>query len=164
MFQRRPKNKQQFVWYFTAYFEDGHVIEQNDDTELGTSTMITVNHYAKESPLVAFELSHVNGKNKVTVDLITGAFIVNGVPIEANNDFSFEPKIDPKTKKQIKFSAKGKNLELQYWREKTEVLNATATMQEDRSVTYGDYTSSSNIGRYFIGWKSGKNQAILAVG
>lgn len=164
MFQRRPKNKRQFVWYFTAFFEDGSTIEQNDDTENGTSTMITVNAKAKESPLVAFELSHVNGKNKVTVDLITGAFIVNGVPLEANNDFSFEPVIDPKSKKVIKFSAKGKKLDLQYWREKTEILNATATMQEDRSVTYGDYRAESNIGRYFIGWKSGKNQAILAVG
>lgn len=164
MFQRR-KNKKLFVWYFVAYFEDGTQIEQNDISEDGHSTMLDVNLKKKESPLVAFELRHVNGKDKVTVDLKTGAFALNGVPVEAANYFSFDPDIDPKTKRPIaKFNPLEHELELQYWREKKETLNALATVQEDKTVKYSNYESRMDIGRYFIGWKCGKHQAILAVG
>jgi hypothetical protein len=164
MFKRKPKNKQLFTWYLTAVFEDGHVIEQTDDNENGSSVMLLINKYAIESPLIEAELSHIDGKQRVTVDLINGSFIVNGTPMEATSDFSFDVKIDPKTKRQIKFVPKNNKLDFQYWREKTQTLNATATVMEDKSVEYSNVKSRESIGKYYIGWKSGKHQAILAVG
>jgi hypothetical protein len=145
-------------WLFAAFFEDGDVIIQRQEDEIGHSKMIDVHAKARKSPLVAFELRHTDGKQAVTVDLKTGAFIVNGTPLEAQSDFNFD--------KGKHFNPSKHNLELAYWREKCEQANVSAKVEDDMSVSTDVTQLPSYINRYFIGWtcKAEDKQAILAVG
>ncbi len=151
--KQKPQNKIETVreplrWLFVAYFDDGSVIAQDQDDKCytrkdGTGSTFT-DVLAKEG-LISFQLNHAEGLGTVTVDLITGAFVVNGTPIHAHNQF-FEPK---------KY-----DLELVYFREARidQVVNA-----QGEQVSLSHYTN-----RYFIGWKTnvhGKDkQVTLAVG
>ena len=158
---RRHRAKTQlFSWLFVAFFEDGTIIRQTEAVEQGHSMMIDVTAKQKESPLVAFELWHIDGDKKVTVDLKTGAFIVNGIPLQAQSDFAFE---NPKP-----FDPSKHELKLEYWRTRREQLTQTATMQEDGSVITESVQLPSQIDRYFVGWSTTidgeRKQAILAVG
>ena len=88
--QREPLD-----WLFTAYFANGDTIVQDEadqsETKPGGSRFTDV---LAQPNLVAFELNNVNGKESVLVDLITGAFSVNGTPLIAHNQY-FEPKVIP---------------------------------------------------------------------
>jgi len=156
MFRKKTPVNLGFKWLFVAFFQDGTTIVQREEDEIGHSRMIDVTAKEKESPLIAFELRHIDGKQAVTVDLVTGAFVVNGTPLEAQSDFSFEVGRH--------FNPIGQKLELAYWREKVEQANITATVQDDMSVESELEPTASYINRYFIGWKCGDKQAILAVG
>jgi hypothetical protein len=158
MFLRRqkPKPDLEFKWLFVAFFEDGDVMFQRPEDEVNHSRMIDVKAKEKESPLIAFELRHVDGKQAVTVDLLTGALVVNGTPLEAQSDFSFE--------RSKHFNPAKHKLELAYWRETVREANVTGTVQKDMSVTGDVQATTSYINRYFVGWTYGDKQAIIAVG
>jgi len=133
-------------WLFTAYFSDGSSIEQDQDDRCYTrddGTGSTFTDVLARDDLVKFELT--NDESSVLVDLITGAFVVNGVPLHAHNQF-FEPGKYP--------------LELVYFRETRvdQVINSD-----------GEQVSSKQyVNRYFVGWKTLVNgkykQVTLAVG
>jgi hypothetical protein len=156
LLKRKPKAISQLRWLFVAFFEDGDAIVQRHEDEIGHSRMIDVKAKEKVSPLIAFELRHVDGDKAVTVDLKTGAFVVNGIPLEAQTDFSFE--------RGKHFNPSHNKLELAYWREKVEQTNVTGTVEEDMSISTDTTELPSYINRYFIGWTCGDKQAIIAVG
>lgn len=152
-------DREPFRWLFTAEFEDGSTIEQDLDDTCHTRTDGTGSTFtdvlAREDELVAFHLYHVNGKEAASVDLRTGAFVLNGTPIHAHEQY-FEPT-------QHK-------LRLVYFRE-TRVDNDTrGTVQEDGSIAREDGLNPRHyVNRYFIGWqtttKNDKNvQQTIAVG
>lgn len=142
-----------FRWLFTAHFSDGS-IEQTAEDVLPTSNQFKP-VIERLDDLLAFDLRRVGSDEIVTVDLKTGAFIVNGTPMHLHEQ-NFEPSFY--------------KLKLVYFREKREQANAEATVGEDGAVDYGKYSPTrSYVNRYFIGWqttdKAGKNhQVTLAVG
>lgn len=152
--------REPFRWLFTAEFQDGTTIEQDlDDTcksrTDGTgSTFTDVLEKEKESPLVAFHMYHVSGKEAASVDLFTGAFVVNGTPLHAHNQY-FEPHKYP--------------LKLVYFRESRVDNDVKGTVLEDGSVDQEHGLNPRHyVNRYFIGWTTelhGKNkQVTIAVG
>lgn len=152
-------DREPFRWLFTAELSDGTTIEQDQDDKCKTRTDGTGSTFtdvlAREEDLVAFHLYHVDGKEAASVDLRTGAFIINGTPFHAHTQF-FEPSSN--------------KLRLIYHRE-TRVDNDTlSTVQEDGSVGRQDGLNPRHyVNRYFIGWqtttKAGKNvQQTIAVG
>lgn len=147
-------------WLFVAFFADGTIIEQRQEHEVEGSRMIAVTAKQKDSKLVAFELRHVDGDKTVTVDLITGTFIVNGIPLEAQSDFNFD---NPKH-----FDPKQHDLSLAYWRSKRHNMVGTGTVQDDLSISVDYNAAGVYFDRYFIGWHTTvdgqRKQAILAVG
>lgn len=146
-------------WLFTAHYKDGSTFEQpaNDrsrryDPKLEKNPSSYNDAMEREAELIGFELKNVDGKQTVYVDLIAGAFLINGTPFHAHDQF-----FDPSQHK----------LKLIYVREKNEIGTATATMQEDRTVEMGPIEHTrSYVRRYFIGWQAvgTKHQAIIAVG
>lgn len=156
--QTTQVDKEPLRWLFTAYFEDGHIIRQDmDDTSKtrtdGSGSAFT-DVLAYESPLIAFELGRVDDNQIVTVDLRSGAFIVNGTPLVAHNQY-FEP---------LKYK-----LELVYFRETRIDQNTKQTVQEDGSIKEEKLGSPRHyVNRYFIGWKTEVNgkekQTTIAVG
>jgi hypothetical protein len=138
-------------WLFVAHFADGSTIEQTQEDKCltradGTGSAFTDVLAREESiALTAFELRLVGSAESVVVDLTTGNFIANGLPVCAHNQ-SFEPQ--------------RYKLKLIYFRE-TRVerdLNGAGKAVADRHF----------VNRYFIGWETvvnGKSkQATLAVG
>lgn len=133
-------------WLFVAHFRDGSSIEQPIDdhsknhvegAEHNPSAFTDV--LEREDELQAFELRQVNGPETALVDLITGAFVINGTPFHAHDQF-FEP-----TEHKLK---------LVYHRE--------TRLDHDMA---GNVTRHY-VNRYFIGWTAvgNKNKAIIAVG
>lgn len=151
-----PATTPHLSWLFAAFFKEGApVIQDQTDTpkEQPEGSAFT-DVLARESDLTHFELHHEDGDKIVTVDLTTGAFIVNGVPLDLHNQ-NFEPSKYP--------------LKLIYFRETRIEQTTRATVQEDgtiKEVPVGD--ARHYINRYFIGWETtvnGKNkQVTLAVG
>lgn len=142
-----------FRWLFIAHFNDGSIIEQTpDDIKPDSNQFKPV--LERQEDLVAFELKRVDSDEIVTVDLQTGAFIVNGTPFNAHEQ-NFEPT--------------NHKLRLVYYRERREQASAVGAVEEDGSLSYSNIIPErSYINRYFIGWQTtvrGKNkQVTLAVG
>lgn len=133
-------------WLFTAEFADGSTIEQDESDRSQTRTDGTgsrfsdVLAYQDTSPLVAFHLYHTNGKEAATVDLRTGAFVINGTPFHAHNQF-FEPG--------------ERQLELIYFRETRVESDVRGTVQDDGSVKEEHGLNPRHyVNRYFIGWRT----------
>lgn len=162
--QEQPKNivsvdREDFRWLFTAEFEDGTTIVQDQEDKSTTRTDGTGSTFtdvlAREDELVAFHLYHVNGKEAASVDLRTGAFVINGTPFHAHEQF-FEPTQN--------------KLRLVYFRETRINNDVLSTVLEDMTVDVQDGLNPRHfINRYFIGWqtttKAGKNvQQTIAVG
>lgn len=156
--QNKPLEREPLRWLFTAEFSDGTTIEQTQEDKCttrddGTGSAFT-DVLAREDELTAFHLYHVEGKEAVSVDLVTGAFVVNGTPLHAHDQF-FEPELH--------------KLRLIYHRETRVQQEMKATVQEDGSVKQEPVGEPRHfINRYFIGWQTtimGKNkQVTLAVG
>lgn len=148
--------KPHLSWLFVAYFKDGsHILQtQEDKSTTSKSGSAFTDVMSNFDDLVAFELRHEDGDKVVTVDLVTGNFVVNGVPVCAHNQY---------------FEAEKYPLKLVYFRENRVEQHQTATIQPDMSVQTEDVgTPTHYVNRYFIGWETtimGKNkQVTLAVG
>lgn len=147
--QKFPVNSEPLRWLFVAHFDDGTIIEQDQEDKSQTRTDGTGSRFtdvlAKDG-LEAFELINcADPKQFVYVDLITGNFNVNGTPLSAHNQH-----FDPTRYK----------LELVYFRE------ARAEQNVDQA---GEIISQRHfVNRYFIGWQTKVNnkvkQVTLAVG
>ncbi len=131
-------------YLFTAFFEDGTVIEQTSQdksiVEPLKSAFYDVLEYEKKSPLKSFLLTHYdNVENYVLVNLKDGTFNVNGQPIEIA-DQNFLPETPFK---------------LIYFREtRIEIDLSKQVGKEDEAKEERFY-----INRFFIGWQSTwKNQ------
>lgn len=150
------QTKPHLSWLFVAFFKDGSTITQTQDDkpkEQPEGSAFT-DVAARMDDLVAFELRHEDGDKVATVDLKTGAFVVNGIPIHVHNQH-FQPENYP--------------LKLIYFRETRVDQKQLATVQDDMSITTEDVgTPDHYINRYFIGWETvvhGKSkQATIAVG
>lgn len=135
-------------WTFTAEFEDGHFIDQEDDTCLtrvdGTGSRFS-DVLAYPQRLTAFHLIQDETGEAVSVDLVTGAFIVNGTPIHVHDQY-FDPM--------------DYELDLVYFRE--------TRAEQDLNAMNERIAERHYINRYFIGWETmvnGKNvKQTLAVG
>lgn len=141
-------------WLFAAHFKDGSELVQTQEDKSTTkeSGSAFTDVLARAEELVAFSL--FNGETEVLVDLITGNFVVNGVPVSIHNQY---------------FNPEKYKLELVYFRETRVERVSQSTIQEDSTVTeeqIGDVRHYVN--RYFIGWKTRVNgkdkQVTLAVG
>lgn len=145
-------------WLFTAEFSDGTTIVQDQEDKChtrddGTGSTFT-DVLAREDELVAFHLHNVDGQQVASVDLLTGAFIVNGTPMHIHDQY-FEP-------------SKHK-LRLIYFREARIENDVHGVVEEDMTVTQTNGLNPRHyVNRYFIGWQTtimGKNkQVTLAVG
>lgn len=154
----QPSNPE-LRWLFVAYFEDGSVIKQTQEDKSLTRTDGTGSAFtdvlAKESQLRVFELHHIDGKQVVTVDLDSGAFIVNGTPMHLHNQH---------------FEAEKYEKQLVYFRETRVDQSVEATVQPDGSIKERKIGAPRHyVNRYFIGWQTqdanGKHkQVTLAVG
>ncbi len=149
----QQSNIEPFRWLFIAHYADGHTIYQTPDDVLPDHAEFrdAVNY---PSEMVSFELANVDGKQIVTVDLTTGAFIVNSTPLHAHDQF-FEPSMH--------------KLNLVYFREKREIATASMSTDAEGQAHIGNIVPTrSYVNRYFIGWQTtvnGKNkQVTLAVG
>ncbi len=128
-----------FRWLFVAHLKDGRKIEQSDKDHLPGSREFG-DVLAVEKDLAAFELRHVDGKQSVAVDLVTGAFVVNGTPINIH-DQTINPAIW--------------NLRLIYFREVLQEAQAEATVQEDGKPKIGNIVPTrAYANRYFVGWQA----------
>lgn len=135
-------------WLFTAYFENGYKIEQDQDDKCLTRDDNTGSTFtdvlANKSKLIRFTLTNDEFMQSISVDLISGNFAVNGVIVCVHNQY-FEPERYP--------------LELVYFRENRVIANQTS----DDTKIMRHY-----INRYFIGWKTEVNgktkQVTLAIG
>lgn len=144
-------------WLFRAYFADGTSIEQDQDDRCTTradgSGSAFTDVLAREDELLAFGLAHTNGQEHVVVDLRSGAFIVNGTPLQAHNQY-FEPE---------KYK-----LKLVFYRETRVDTHVSSVVQEDGSINQNTIGGRQYVNRYFIGWKAvvnGKDkQVTLALG
>lgn len=137
-------------WLFAAFFEDNTVIlqDQKDKGKNGGSRFTDVLKH--DSNLLAFEIRHVDGDKTITVDLKTGNFIVNGIPLQIH-DQHYDP-----TKHDLK---------LIYFRETRMDTHSLGTVQMDGSVTYEDIGEPRHyVNRYFIGWETDDNKVTMAVG
>lgn len=152
-----PTTTPKLEWLFVAFYKDGSVIEQDPDDQPkeqpeGSAFSDVMGH---DGELVAFELRHIDGDRRVTVDLITGNFVVNGCAVCAHNQY-FEPR-------QYK-------LEIVYFRETRVQQDVQATVLADGTVDQKPTGDPRHfVNRYFIGWsaelKDGKKkQVTLAVG
>lgn len=150
------QTKPHLSWLFVAFFKDGsHIAQTQDDKPKAQpegSAFSDVS--ARMDDLTAFELRHEDGNEVVTVDLVTGAFIVNGTPLHVHNQH-FQPENYP--------------LKLIYFRETRVDQNQLATVQDDMSIKTEDVGEPNHyVSRYFMGWETtvnGKNkQATIAVG
>lgn len=156
-----PKTiREPLAWLFVAEYADGSTISQDAADTCTTRTDGTGSAFTdvlereKDVRLAAFHLYHLDGKQAASVDLITGAFIVNGTPVHVHDQY-----FDPTRHK----------LRLVYFRENKIDNEVTATVQADGSVTQqSSATARHYVNRYFIGWQTtvgGKNkQVTLAVG
>lgn len=146
-------------WLFVAHYVDGSTFEQpaNDlsrhfDPKADHNPSAYNDAMEQEDKLVGFELRHIDGKQTVYCDLVAGAFVINGTPFHAHDQF-----FDPSQHK----------LKLVYHREKVEQGTATATVQDDMSIDVSPVEHTrSYTRRYFIGWQAvgTKHKAIIAVG
>lgn len=151
-------NRELLRWLFVANFNSGPKVIQDQydkclsrDDGIGSAFTDVL---AREDDLIRFALYNVDGEQWACVDLITGAFIVNGTPLNIHNQH-FNP---------LRYK-----LRLIYFRETQVKQDVRATMQDDGSIKQEDIGDSRHfINRYFIGWQTtvnGKNkQVTLAVG
>lgn len=129
-------------YLFTAYFEDGTLIDQGDDKSLldeKRSRFFDVLEYEKTSKLVRFSLISAEvGEGILTdeysVDLTTGVFSVNGVEFEAC-DQNFIPT-EP--------------LRIVYFRETRVEKNVMTTTGKVISERF-------YVNKYYIGWQTTYN-------
>lgn len=139
-----PPQPLPFNWHFIATFKDGSKFFQDPlDYQPDRSSFKTV--LERIDDVVCFELKHIDGKQEVLVDLISGNFMVNDTPLAIHNQ---------------KFEPQNYKLELVYFREKREQIT--------QNVKTGELTDpKSFVNRYFIGWKTTVNgeekQVTLAV-
>jgi len=148
-------------WLFVAFFANGYTIQQTHDDKCltrddGTGSAFTDvrERNERDHDLVAFELRHIDGDKAVMVDLKTGAFMANGIPMHLHNQ-NFDP-----TKYDLK---------LIYFRETRVDQNVKATILDDMSVSQKQIGDLHHyVNRYFIGWETEvngkKKQQTLAVG
>lgn len=137
--------REKMRWLFSAEFADRSSINQTQkdlcsSRDDGTGSTFT-DVLAYPSRLVAFHLLNEESTEITSVDLITGAFIVNGTPIHIHDQY-FEPLEH--------------ELTLVYFREVRvdQLLGDTGEKISDRHFT----------NRYFIGWETEGKQVTLAVG
>lgn len=122
-------------WLFIAYLKDGSIIEQTQEDKCTTRTDGTGSAFtdvlAHQDELIAFELHNIHNGNWARVDLATGNFVVNDVPICAHDQF-FEPQRH--------------KLKLIYFRE---------TRAERTQTVQGETVGERHfVNRYFIGWET----------
>lgn len=138
-------DQEQLRWLFTAYYEDGTEITQTQEDKSVTGNGSAFTDVLDKNGLVNFELKHVNGQESVLVDLVNGAFLINGTPVNAHNQY-FEPG---------KYA-----LELVYFRE--------SRIEPEIDTTGKTVSVHQYVNRYFLGWKTvvnGKDkQVTIAVG
>jgi hypothetical protein len=115
------------VFKFTAAFEDGTVIEQNDEdisvVDKTRSCYFDVKEKEKESKLVSFVIH--NDSYSLGVDLRDGHFELNGIPF-----FQHDPIITPY-----------ENFEIEYYRTVVREIRQDGTQ------------ISGIIDSYTVGWK-----------
>lgn len=142
-------------WLFSAHFADGTVLVQDQADTATTpegkalqpngSAFTDVRAALTKSPLAFFELHHVERDETVTVDLVTGAFAMNGIPFEAHVE-NFDPSLY--------------QLELCYWRQ----VRAERTVGADDTVL----SERHYVNRYYLGWSTTvdgvEKQVTIAVG
>lgn len=91
-----PATTPELHWLFSAHFDDGSVIVQDPEDRVSTPEGIELKHNgssmtdvvaAQESgrKLICFELHHTERDEHLTVDLTTGAFVLNGTPFELHD-------------------------------------------------------------------------------
>lgn len=144
-------------WLFVAHFSDGTQIVQDQEDKCLTRTDGTGSAFtdviAREDELVSFDLIHVNGEEITSVDLKTGAFVINGTPIHVHDQY-----FDPSTK----------DLRLVYFRENRIDDNVLGEVQKNGVVSQELISRLHYTNRYFIGWQTtvgNKNkQSTIAVG
>lgn len=167
-------------WLFVAFFKDGSTIEQGADDkpkEQPEGNAFT-DVQAREDDLIAFELRHIDGDKVVTVDLINGSFMANGIPMELHNQ-NFDPTaidvvkgedgkvlLDDNDNPVIK---RRYDLKLVYFREMKVDQTSLVTIQDDMSIKEEKVGQPNHyINRYFIGWETIVNKeskrVTLAVG
>lgn len=158
--QFKTVEREPLRWLFEAHFDNGLVIvqDQDDKSELRTdgtgSTYSDVVETEKEHKLLAFFLKHVDGNQIAMVDLVNGAFSVNGTPMHIH-DQNFTPEKH--------------DLRLVYFRETKIDNDVKGTVQDDGSIKseYG-LNAKHYVNRYFIGWQTTANnknyQHTIAVG
>lgn len=157
--QPTPDNKierEPLQWLFTAEFKDSSFIHQTQEDKCLTRTDGTGSTFTDvlaRDDLVAFHLYHIDNKQAATVDLQTGAFVINNTPFNAH-DQNFDPS--------------RYRLKLIYFRETKIDNDIKATVQADMSIKEEVVKQRHYVNRYFIGWQTtvaGKNkQVIIAVG
>lgn len=132
-------------WLFVAEFADGTILKQTQEDKSTTSengsAFTDVMNSGKE--LVGFSL--VQGQQHATVDLKTGAFVINRTPFIAHAQ-DFDPSMH--------------KLELVYFRE---------SLVDIMQGVGGSDVTRHYVNRYFIGWKcidkfNKAHKAIIAVG
>jgi hypothetical protein len=146
-------------WLFVAFFANGDTIKQTQEDKSATEPNRSAHYDVRmrnedKHDLVAFELHHIDGDKIVTVDLTTGAFMANGIPMHLHNQ-NFEPDKYP--------------LELVYFKETRVDQDIKAIVQDDMTVKEERIGQPRHyINRYFIGWKTQVNgkskQVTMAVG
>ena len=156
--QQHQAQQLEFRWLFIATFDDGSVIEQTpeDKSVLEPATRSAwydvMQRLEAGHKLKQLDLCHVNGKEIVTVDMHTGAIIINGTPFNAHHEQQFDPA----------------TAELQpiLFHETKRRQTITGTVQDDLSVKSEISSTEGFINRYFIGWQEvgGSNKALIAVG
>lgn len=150
------QTKPHLSWLFVAFFKDGTQITQTqaDEPKEQPEGSAFSDVAARMDDLAVFELRHEDGQQVITVDLQTGAFVLNGTPFHAHNQ-AFKPENYP--------------LKLVYFRETRVDQRQLATVQDDMSVKTESLGAPDHyVNRYFVGWETevhGKNkQVTIAVG
>lgn len=138
-----------FSWLFTAYFNDGSKIEQTQEDKClsrtdGTGSCFT-DVLERQDDLIGFMLYNEKENRAIMMDLITGNFMVNGVPVAIHDQ-----DIDPEQHK----------LRIIYFRENRVERDLNIEGEPTRERMYTN--------KYYMGWQTtidGKNyKYTMAVG
>lgn len=156
--KKTTKTRPHLSWLFVAFFADGSTIKQTQADksriEKGKSAYFDVEQRALHTKLLVFELWHEDTRQKATVDLVTGTFILNGTPFHGHNQ-AFNPERYP--------------LELVFFRETKVERDQKSTVQEDMSIKKEWVGPVRHfVSRTFVGWKTEVNketkQVTIALG
>lgn len=131
-------------YLFEAEFEDGSIFEQPldnrhpekyDESATYNPSAFT---YVQENEDKIVKFSLVGDGHRYSVDLITGAFSVDGNEFYIHDQFDYPENND---------------LQLIYFRETVKQFDQTHTVQEDGSVSSEESETRHFVNRFFIGWK-----------